>query len=373
MFLANIGASRTYKRRLVTVAFALLLCVAGCQAEDQTSEEERQASPVLNWQLLVDSLDMPDESVDEMRLPLDVKTHPQARFESFEVRAVLLGDDGQHHTVSGQIDRLKVSSANESTSAWAFNSVARAQISTGSAGEPALITRDDIARVSLGLAASQGNKIFVKDTRLTISPAGQCKGRTAFTGRTAADTTLNLIATTDACPEFEASALFNQWEHTGIPVEGRYGKQSLAGTLWLTHRWGSTVSVGGAVVIDQIRIKLFDNGSDDSLFITRTKRRSGRGPKPVSVRLLGKSDMPEALDVEWSDEGAIESPTTGLSYAESIRLKIPSLDMELVLAPIVTVAEIQDAFGTRWAGGMTVSGSHEGVGFVDIQSIEPTE
>ncbi|MFK8076326.1 MAG: lipocalin family protein [Granulosicoccus sp.] len=353
----------------------MLLLVSACGNNGNSADMANMGKPDAQWQSVLDALELPDDPVADAVIPDDIRAHPESPFESFEMRAVLRNEAGQWLGLSAQIDRLQVTSQSNAQSAWAFDSIARASISGAGQSSAMLATREELSRVALNLANSRPEEIHVRDTRFSFGDKGACTRSIHAQGRDARNKTYLLSAEPSTCPQAVSSGFLNQWEFPAMSVQGRYASEAVTGHMWLTHRWGSAVLPGGVVLLDQARIQLLIENKMSLLTVNRTKRASGRGPRTVEAFISEDRTKFKSVKVEWEDQGLQTSTTTELSYPITVVLKIPSKGFELTLQPVVTLSEVQDSMGSRWSGGVIVSGigaeagTLSGTGFLDFQPL----
>ena len=361
------------------LSLLMLLLVSACNDNGNSADTDIMATQGLQWQSVLNALELPDEPVADVSIPEDLRAHPESPFESFEMRAVLRNEAGQWLSLSTQIDRLQITKTSNAQSAWAFDSIARARISGADKSKAILSTREELSRVALNLANSTPAEIHVRDTSFTFSDVGACTGSIHAQGRDAFNENYSLVAKPSACPQAISSGFLNQWEIPAMAIQGNYASESVRGHMWLTHRWGNAVLPGGAVLLDQVRIQLLIENKPSWLTVNRTKRASGRGPRAVEAFISEDQATFKSVDVEWQDQGLHLSSTTELSYPKTVVLKIPSRGYELTLQPVVELSEVKDSMGSRWSGGVVVSGAGattgtlSGTGFLDYQPLSLKE
>ena len=126
------------------------------------------------------------------------------------------------------------------------------------------------------------------------------------------------------------------------------------------------------MLIDRMNLRLTtDSGAGPQLVsASRSKRKSGRGPKTVQGTIsIVANGGDQALELQWIDEGEQRSPITGLLYPQRFRIRSQDKSIDLLLTPVVALPEISDSLGIRWNGAVTVSGTHAGAGFMDFQPL----
>lgn len=352
----------------VSVALCVLTTLYACGPAANIHSSKSQNQTEFQWQSVLEKLELPEEDVAPASLPLDIQSHPDSQFESFEIRAVYKDESGEWSTLTSQLDRLQITDERVSDSDWAFNSIARVHISNGTEAQAIKSSREEFARVALKLADSTGQRIHIKDSVLTFNPESQCNSSIEFAGRDASNESFLFTAKPKGCPVSASSGFLNQWEFNAIPFQGQLSGKAVVGSLWLTHVWGNAFSTGGAVLLDQLRVQLSGENTQ-VLSITRTKRASGTGPRTITAYWIEENGQRQSVDIEWEDQMFVTSQTSGLSYPQRIVIRIPAKNYELALQPIVDLSEVSDTLGHRWSGGMLVSGSLAGIGFLDFQPL----
>jgi len=368
--ISNHGAHRVKHLLVVTLTVAL---IAGCEEDDSTNARFEAESVIPDWRALLDENPASAEPVPPIRFPADLASHPEARAESFSVRGVLVNQIDALISVSAQMDRIHLRAMSSNTaSQWDYSSVFRAQAAIGEEAKMMSSSHELVARGALGLASSEQGSMVVGLNALRIdTTAGSdnpCVASLSFTSRLPADQSLQFSSALSDCPvAVSVGDSLNQWEVSAVELTGDLQEQPVTGVVWISHTWGELPPSSGAILLDQLRLKL-DTDEQGSILINanRTKRRSGRGPVTVLASRLNVQGDPEAIELDWVDVGSITSESTGMNYAETYRVTHAGLNLDLQLQPVVPMSEIVDASGIRWSGAVKVSGSHAGIGFVDI-------
>ena len=152
-------------------------------------------------------------------------------------------------------------------------------------------------------------------------------------------------------------------------------RRRLTGRGWARRAWGEVPAPGGAVVFDRLLIDVEELGTIE---VTRSKRRSGRGPRTSTARLRDGSAEAE-IAVKWTDVvgsagGSADGPDgDGADGARAVpaswRFEIESLGVDVALIPPAGGRTRQEATGLTWRGAVRAEGSHRGVGFVEFVPI----
>jgi len=368
LIMAPINVSR------LSLRFASLCMVLFLNACDSNSSQLASApsqSPEIDWSSMLRSLPGVDTMLPPVVLPADIRSHAKQTGESFEARFALKGAMGQSYSVFLQLDRLKLREDETSKSLWSFDSVARAIVSTGQNNGSALDIRENISRVALGLSESRGDEFIVGNSSLRLGLNDSCMSTIQFSHRDSPTSELELSAESVACPQSMSLGTINQWHFEGIRAGGFIAGEKVDGLLWLTHRWGSSTNLQSAVVLDHLRLVLVGSEGDSHwLTVTRSKRRSGRGPKTLLASIKNSLGETRSVSVEWIDNGEVISPVTGIAYPETVRIQEQSMGVDIELSPIVRLSELRDSLQTRWSGALEVTGSHTGLAYMDFLPLE---
>jgi predicted secreted hydrolase len=370
--------------RLRVVSLCLALLSIGCDTEtsqlsDSPGPEQGPGQPPgqpsqIDWRSMFESLAGVDTTLPSVVLPADLRSHPENTGESFEARWSLKSESGQSYSAFSQLDRLKLTEASNSESSWSYNSVARANMATGDGDSSVLDVREIFSRVALGLSDSRGDEFLVGNSLLSLGQSNSCQRTIQFSHRDSPASGIALSAESNRCPQSVSLGTVNQWEFEGIPARGSIASNKVEGFLWLTHRWGSSVNVQSAIVLDQLRIVVWnDEGKPQWLSITRSKRRSGRGPKTILGIITDVHGDKRDAKIEWFDNGEVLSPMTGIIYPETVRIQELSMGLDILLSPVVRLSEIRDSLQTRWSGALDISGSHTGFAYLDFLPVVQKE
>ena len=71
------------------LSLLMLLLVSACNDNSNSADTDNMATQGVQWQSVLDALELPDEPVADVSIPEDLRAHPESPFESFEMRAVL--------------------------------------------------------------------------------------------------------------------------------------------------------------------------------------------------------------------------------------------------------------------------------------------
>lgn len=363
----------------------VLLAGSACSSPPEPATGAIDSSAAANWLALMAGGDAHSDNLPEVSLPGDLQWHPSVPLESASVRAVLQDAAGQQFGYSLQLDRLRLRDREQAAQAveeapvsqWSYSDVMRIHEVSGRAARQYPSQRQQLERVAVGLASSSPHRLQVGGSALELTPsvdAGSC--HVSWTLRSASDDQDDTVlqAEQQRCPQARSLGLLNGWESAAVPIRGRLAGDEVTGQAWLSHSWGNGLPSAGAVVLDSIRLQLQDAaGQTQELSVTRSKRRSGRGPRTVSGQWLdGDSQASGAQPLSWTDEGEQLSERTGRRYPQSVRLHSADGRVDVRLTPLVPLSEVDGIQGVLWNGAVSVSGTHEGVGFLSLVPVDET-
>ena len=378
--------------------------------------------------------------------PDDLDFHPTARAESIELAAALHDADGHAYSIVRRLDRVAVRAPDETSAPggddFAFRDVLRFAGSldaTDGVGVPA--PRGMLERATLGLAASGARELRVRDATLSLEPRATRAAEEGATGEVAGALAgggdgqapdapaacaldhrlregdgLSLRFRQRRCPAAERVGALVVATAPTLAVDGTLlvdgAPRAVSGRGWVRRVWGDLPAPGGAVVFDRLLLELDGVGLLDA---SRSKRRSGRGPRTTTASLRPSRSAAEAFAVdsaaaaagsggsagaaranagraagrqvagraaghgsparrlaapEWLDAapgaagGAVDAAVPG-AVPGAWTLRVPDAGIDVVLEPLVDAAVAPDLFGSAWRGAVTASGSHAGVGFVE--------
>lgn len=147
-----------------------------------------------------------------------------------------------------------------------------------------------------------------------------------------------------------------------VPVEG---------LTWLDREWSTSALAPGQVGWDWFALHL-DDGRDLMVYGLRL----GDGTKdPLSKGSLvaadGRKTHLPASAFEIVPEATWRSPLGG-AYPVRWRVRVPSEGLDLLVEAMMPAQEL-DATVRYWEGGVTVSGSHAGTGFLEMTGYGDTQ
>ncbi len=131
----------------------------------------------------------------------------------------------------------------------------------------------------------------------------------------------------------------------------------VTGISWMDHEFGS-----GELAPDQAGWDWFSIQLDDGreIMLYRLRRKNGKVTPQSSGSLVERDGSVRYLPLDAfaiSSTGAWKSPHTGATYPSGWRVRVPSANVDLALAPIVLDQELADTAGgvSYWEGSVGVS------------------
>lgn len=347
---------------------------------------------------------------DSVQFPDDLDTHPDSRMESYLLQTVFSlenePDQQQSDVKTGitvQIDRVTLTANVDDRavdSAWRFSDIMRSKVVVDTPGlnpEKNLVgsqevshahllsrlsatqQRQSVQRVALNLAGVTTNSVWIGDERLNLSysddSSRDCRRVYRWEAALSAFERIVLDVPFDACPEARMFGEFATWQQvssslTGVIIGTNADSRDIVtpinGVAWVSQTWGNLPVAGGAVVIDSLRIRL-----DDSrwLNVSRTKRRSGRGPETVAADIHREGSAPQRISLSWEDSGERVISDSGISYPARITLSSREHNLTLVVTAMHRLSESSAFAEKRLEIPVTLNGSHSGVGFLSFIAV----
>jgi len=403
----------------------LIFQVLACS--DAAAPVESKAFPDINF--FIDALDANYAEFAGPQPPSwpdDFATHPSMRSESFILQAIIqpaqghvpdnssrddtdglpahvldkpFNDKGPVASIILQIDRLGLTAkANSELAAsdWQYSDVMRSVVSVDAriadSGEltyqqfsafKVLATtpaRQRIQRMALGLASVEGNTLSTRNDRLAIQLNSvadtPCRRQYRWIATVAQGMRALLDFSMDTCPEGQSIGLLSRWQQSLVKVTGflisNPSSQAVyltpvEGNAWFSQQWGNLPGTGGAVAIDTLQLTLDD---DQVLNVSRSKRRSGRGPQTVSATISSPSLPTKSLELNWEDSADQRSSDSQRKVPASIRLVSADQSIDLEVTMLNRWVEAGALAGDQLQAAVWVDGTHRGAGFLSYVAPE---
>ena len=381
------------------------------RSESATGDDTGQVQNLLN-QLIAD--DGTFEAPATPDLPDDLLLHPQSQAEAVSLDAILSIDDRVSATsaqgiagLMAQLERIALTSTTDAKadgSSWQYSNVMRSRVVTDATavrpgGDDAieedeaatarlalladLPARQSVQRMALDLAGADANRLWVGGDRvqleLTAPLTDSCERTYQWENTLSADTQVALEFTVQDCPELQRVGELNTWQHAGFAVAGQIlsaapdaqaTTTAISGYGWLRQSYGNFPPLSeAAVLLDTLRLRLVD---ERLLDITRSKRRSGRGPRTVSARVQEPGGPWRNLALDWEDSEERHVAESGNDYPESIRITSIDESIDINVAPMNRLSESAEMSGSQLSVPVIVDGSHAGAGFLTLFALSPT-
>jgi predicted secreted hydrolase len=169
--------------------------------------------------------------------------------------------------------------------------------------------------------------------------------------------------------DFEQAGASYYYSRTRMNATGKVwlqGKgQPVTGRIWFDHQWGDFRAT--MLGWDWFAFQL-DDGTDIMLYQLRDAKNrpflhSGTIIQNGQVRELSGDDFQTKATGAWT------SNATGIKYPMGWRVRIPGHKLNLKVAPVIRNSEFDaraTTYNAYWEGAVRVTGSHSGVGFVEL-------
>ena len=151
-----------------------------------------------------------------------------------------------------------------------------------------------------------------------------------------------------------------------LHIDGR--ERRLTGSAWMDHEWFTHQLEAGQVGWDWFSVQL-DGGVELMLF--QLRRKDGTIEPHSAGTYVDAEGQPRHLPLQAFSLQPLEhwtSAKTGARYPLRWRLRVPLLGIDMECAPLLNQQEIPAGGGGPgyWEGAVTYSGSHRGVGYLEL-------
>lgn len=365
----------------------LTLWLSACDTPDVSPEDHADAliPPYADLQALLNDGGNESQSLDPVQFPRDAMLQPEARSEALQLRAILFAENTPTVSVSAQFARLAVLPDMElqqtslPRSDWSFTQVMMSELQMQSDSDDGIdVHYQHLQRVALGLAGSELNRIWVGEDSLDVERINDCQRSYTMAHKLDQLTSLTLQWSIRNCPEVSSIRHSRQWSEHILSVRGFLNTASqgdaqavvvkpLQGYAWMTQLWGAAPISASAVVLDQLELSIDELGL---INITRSKRRSGKGPMTISATRKSKNNPPQgsaaasSIAILWKDVSWEKLNESGLSHPSLIHLSSDDGQLDLQIQPLQPAKADQANSAGELVTSVVVSGSHQGYGFM---------
>lgn len=311
--------------------------------------------------------------------PADHGPHPKAAAETWDFAGWLRDAKGREFGFRLSFARLGLRPGPpERPSAWAASAVYRGLFALADGNTGGFHSAERFERAALGLCGFDGaaGRLWLDRWTMRVLP-DEPAGFTlrAETGGNAVELRLHGLKPAVIPEGLSGGGNLRAYLQSRLDVAGTAttegGTRAVTGSAWLGHAWGRLLPPGGQVALDRLQVQL-DDGRE--VLILRLRRRDGSA-EPVDRGLWigadGRTETLSSRDVQLKATGWWGSPKSRARYPVRWTLRLPSLNAELSLVPLVENQEVEGAL-RAWSGAVrvvgTVAGNHPiaGVGFVDL-------
>jgi predicted secreted hydrolase len=167
---------------------------------------------------------------------------------------------------------------------------------------------------------------------------------------------------------------------TSMPTRGtiRAGGRlhAVQGASWMDREWSTSALSQGIAGWDWFALQL-DDGTE--LMLYQLRREEGGAAPHSAGSFIGPGGDGRSLSADaFSIEALAEwrSPTDGTRYPARWRVRVPQLDIDLAVSPVLAEQELNLAV-RYWEGAVDVSGTRDGrqvtgVGYVELTGYADT-
>ena len=400
----------------MVIILTLLVLLSACNRQSQPV----QARPESQLAALLAELTVNTSKFDPPEFKnssADLLFQPDSQTESLLLQA-LITVDGTKSTASDNdliavmvhIDRLSLLPESDSVrtdSAWNYSSVLRSHVAVDIAPDmnnsnmstdsdsPAasraiqslrmINPRQSIQRQALYLAGAQRHAIWVGADKVDIAllPANKpsCSRDYHWQAALSENAHLDLSFSLSVCPAMQFVGDLITWQVPGFTVSGHIIQPQehsvapismpVSGHGWLRRSHGSIPrGFNAPVVIDSMRLR-FDDGR--LLNVTRSKRRSGNGPKTVAATIQTSDGIQQQLAMTWQDSQAFRHSQTGRLLPEIIKLAAPDAGIDIAISPINQLLDAPDPAVSQVETPVLISGNRDGSGFITYVTVQPAQ
>ena len=154
----------------------------------------------------------------------------------------------------------------------------------------------------------------------------------------------------------------------GLGCERRH----VRGQAWHDHQWGD-FDVSSYAGWDWFSVQ-FDDNTELMLYLIREPSGAYIAREGSFIDAQGQTIALYPEDFRLSETGAIwESPDTGAIYPMGWQIEVPEFAIDISVEPVMLQQEMDTRATTGivyWEGAVTVSGSHQGRGFVELTNYD---
>ena len=366
---------------LLLAAASLVFLFSRLNTESDTTATARVQTPAFELQGFARA-DGPAEII----FPDDNGAHPEFLTEWWYYTGNLDTGDGRHFGFQLTFFRRALAPQamlpGPRASDWAADQVYLAHFSFADVAEDDFYAFERYSRGAAGLAGAQASPydVWLEDWHVTEQPDGNYR---LFASQD--DVQIDLVLSDTKGPILHgvdgysqkgpepgnASFYISQTRLSAsgaVQVDG--SSMSVEGFAWMDHEYSTSALSADQIGWDWFAIQL-DDGTELMLFQLR-EEDGGIGAfssgtfiaEDGSLTSLSKEDFTIRVLEEWT------SPHSDATYPSGWNIRIPSLDLDLQIAPYIRDQELRVSF-TYWEGAVRISGTRgenavTGAGYVEL-------
>ncbi|MDS4013300.1 MAG: lipocalin family protein [Candidatus Accumulibacter sp.] len=166
--------------------------------------------------------------------------------------------------------------------------------------------------------------------------------------------------------------------YTSRPRMSAQGTLSIGGTakavrgeVWFDHQWGDFEAA--KLRWNWFALQLADGA--DLMIFELFDRQGGPVLRMGTYAKEGKAEGLASSDFATNARGSWKSPSTGTVYPMDWTISIPAKGLSLKVDPVIRWSQfnaLTTTMNVYWEGAVKVSGSHTGVGFMELSGYQST-
>jgi len=157
-------------------------------------------------------------------------------------------------------------------------------------------------------------------------------------------------------------------QESSISIDGRQAK-TVRGEIWFDHQWGDFEAA--KLRWNWFALQLADGA--DLMIFELFDRQGGPVLRMGTYAKEGKAEGLASSDFATNARGSWKSPSTATVYPMDWTISIPAKGLNLKVDPVIRWSQfnaLTTTMNVYWEGAVKVSGSHTGVGFMELSGYQ---
>jgi predicted secreted hydrolase len=371
---------------VIALLLGLILLAVGIR-EDSPDEvapapPQWQISQLLGGSAAVDPGFRRADSLRQFDFPADHRAHPAYRSEWWYLTGNLVDTEGQPFAFQFTIFRqaLRPIGAEPPDNAWLNPQIYLGHLALIDLNQQSHRSVERLSRAGPGLAGSAAAplRIWLEDWQLVAATESALFPLQLLAADSDQQIGLNLAISATKSRVLQGDAGLSQkspepgnasyyYSYPRLKVSGQIlwdGKpHSVNGLAWYDHEWSSSVLADYQTGWDWFSLQL-DDGRELMLFQIRAKPGQPLTQQSILIDPAGNTRQLANHQVDLTVLKHWDSPS-GKRYPARWRLRIPTQNLDLEIVPRLADQEMRHSI-TYWEGAVAISGSHSGLGFVEL-------